>query len=307
MGPLVHTYSILARDPETGAIGGAVQSHWFNVGNTVLWGKAGVGMVATQSFVNASFGSKGIAMLEQKSEAQSVLSSLLSGDSEKELRQVAVIDVGGGVAAFTGNRCIEAAGHVVGEQFSVQANLMENTSIWTSMAEGFRESQGKPFALRLLKALQGAQEAGGDLRGMQSAALLIVSPQPAQSPYEGRLIDLQVADHIDPLTELNRLYWIDRAYKHTAEAENLLALKKDKAAIAEYENAMRCIPNNLELQFWYAIALLNMHREIKALPLLQTIVSLEPNWLLLLSRLQSVGLLRLSDKRMATLKRRLCK
>ena len=307
MGALVHTYSILARDPDTGVMGGAVQSHWFNVGSTVLCGKAGVGIVATQSFVNPSFGPQGIAFLERQPVAASALEALLASDEQKELRQVAVLDAKGGVAAFTGNRCIEAAGHIMGEGFSIQANLMENTSIWGAMAEAYQSSQDKPFALRLLTALEAGQEAGGDLRGMQAAALLVLDHKPVSSSYEGRIIDLQVADHIEPLTELKRLYWIDQAYKHSATAESLMSEKKDRQAIAAYEKALQCMPNNLELQFWYAIALLNMHREIKAMPLLQTIVSLEPNWLLMLSRLQSVGLLRLSDDRLAALKRRICK
>ncbi|MEC7985643.1 MAG: DUF1028 domain-containing protein [Myxococcota bacterium] len=307
MGPLVHTYSILARDPDTGFLGGAVQSHWFNVGGTVLCGKAGVGIIATQSFVNPLFGPQGIGLLEQRKAANQVLDALLASDEQKELRQVCVLDAAGGVATFTGKRCIEAAGHLSGDQFSVQANLMESTSIWDAMAEGYRDARDKPFALRLLTALQAAQDAGGDLRGMQSAALLVLDKQPVKNPYEGRLIDLQVADHIDPLTELKRLYWIDQAYKHSAAAERLLSEKKDKAAMLEYEKARQSMPNNLELQFWYAIALLNMHREIKAIPVLQTIVSLEPNWLLVLSRIQSAGLLRISDDRLEVLKRRICK
>jgi uncharacterized Ntn-hydrolase superfamily protein len=176
-GRPVHTYSIVARDTLTGELGVAVQSHWYSVGTLVPWAEAGVGAVATQSFVDVSYGPLGLDLMRAGKSAGQALEALLAADSSREVRQVAMIDARGGVAAHTGSRCIERAGHLVGKSYSVQANLMRNSSVWGAMAAAY-ESSGGDLAERLLAALEAGEAAGGDIRGSQSAAILIVSGHP---------------------------------------------------------------------------------------------------------------------------------
>jgi uncharacterized Ntn-hydrolase superfamily protein len=152
-GPLAHTYSIVARDEATGDMGVAVQSHWFSVGTAVSWGEAGVGVVATQSFTNVSFGIRGLAMLKAGLSPQEVLDSLLSDDEGRDYRQVAILDTKGRAAAHTGSKCIADAGHLAGENYSVQANLMLNDKVWPAMEKAFKEAKGT-LAERMLAALQ---------------------------------------------------------------------------------------------------------------------------------------------------------
>ncbi len=171
--PFAHTFSIVARDPLTGQMGVAVQSHWFSVGSLVSWGRAGVGVVATQSMVEVSYGPLGLELMVDGKTAQETLTVLKNRDSEEAIRQVAIIDAVGNVAVHTGSRCIQAAGHIAGENYSVQANMMDNNTVWPAMAEAFEKSSGKLFE-RLLLTLQAAQDAGGDVRGKQSAAILVV-------------------------------------------------------------------------------------------------------------------------------------
>src|SRR4030065_656761 len=170
--PLAHTFSIVARDETTGEMGVAVQSHWFSVGSVVSWGEAGVGVIATQSFVNVSFGIRGLDLLKQGKSPQEVVDELITSDEGREFRQLAVLDTKGNVASFTGKNCIQPAGNIVGDGFSVQANLMSNDKVWPAMAEAFKNSTG-PLAERMLIALEAAENAGGDIRGRQSSAFLV--------------------------------------------------------------------------------------------------------------------------------------
>src|ERR1043166_2213995 len=207
----VHTFSIVARDSVTGELGVAVQSHWFSVGSLVPWAEAGVGAVATQSFVDPAYGPLGLELMRAGKTARQALDGVLASDPGREVRQVAMVDAKGTVAAFTGSNCIPAAGHIEGEQFTVQANLMLNDKVWPAMAKAYRETKGD-LASRLLAALDAAQAAGGDIRGTQSAAILIVRSKATGKPWMDRLVDLRVEDHPEPLKELRRLVQMRRAY-----------------------------------------------------------------------------------------------
>ncbi len=209
----VHTFSIVARDPATGELGVAVQSHWFNIGPLVPWVEAGVGAIATQSFVDPSYGKLGLDLMRAGRSAPEALKALIAGDAASDVRQVAMIDAQGRVAAHTGAKDIQAAGHKVGVNYSVQANLMLNDSIWPAMSRAFEAAKGD-LADRMLAALDAAQAAGGDIRGRQSAALVIVSGKPTGKPWIDRTFDLRVDDSPEPLKELRRLVVLQRAYNH---------------------------------------------------------------------------------------------
>jgi uncharacterized Ntn-hydrolase superfamily protein len=211
------TYSIVARDAKTGEFGVAVQSHYFQVGPVVPWALAGVGAVATQSRVNVSYGPLGLELLRSGYTAAEALKALTSGDSQPEIRQCAIVDAAGNVGAHTGSKCIAAAGHQVGDGFSCQANLMERETVWAAMAEAFTSTDA-PLAERMMAALEAAEAEGGDIRGKQSAAMLVVSGKPTGRSWEDRTIDLRVEDAAEPLPELRRLLRIKRAVQTVAEA-----------------------------------------------------------------------------------------
>ena len=202
--PLAHTFSIVARDPNTGEMAVAVQSHWFSVGTGVSWGEAGVGVVATQSFTNKSFGLRGLELLKKGKSPQEALDILLSDDSGKDFRQVAILDKLGRVATHTGKSCIDVAGHTNGENFSVQANMMLNDKVVPAMEKAWKENSSLPLAERMMAVLKAAQQAGGDIRGKQSAALLVVAPEATSAPWNDRLMDLRVEDGQTPIQELDR-------------------------------------------------------------------------------------------------------
>src|SRR5215204_2469846 len=197
----VHTYSIVARDPDTGELGVAVQSHWFSVGPIVPWAEAGVGAIATQSFVDPSYGKNGLELMRAGKSAPDALKELLGKDEAREVRQVAMIDASGRVEAWTGKNDIQAAGHIVGNNFSAQANLMLNDKVWPAMARAFESTKGD-LAEKMMAALDAAQEAGGDIRGKQSAALIVVTGKPTGRAWADRIFDLRVDDSIEPLKEL---------------------------------------------------------------------------------------------------------
>jgi uncharacterized Ntn-hydrolase superfamily protein len=209
----VHTFSIVARDPATGEMGVAVQSHWFSVGSNVAWAEAGVGAVATQSFIDPSYGRGGLELMRGGASAEEALKTLLARDEGRDVRQVAMVDARGRVAAHTGAKCIEAAGDRVGKDYSVQANLMSNGRVWPAMASAFESARGD-LADRMLAALDAAQAAGGDIRGRQSAALVVVKAESTGKPWADRVFDLRVDDSAEPLKELRRLVRLQRAYNH---------------------------------------------------------------------------------------------
>ena len=199
----VHTYSIVARDPSTGELGVAVQSHWFSVGPIVAWAEAGVGAVSTQSFVDPSYGKLGLDLMRAGKSAPDALKSLTAGDEGREVRQVAMIDAQGRVDAWTGKKDIQAAGHIIGNNYSVQANMMLSDTVWPAMSAAFENTKGD-LTERMLAALEAAQTAGGDIRGKQSAALIVVTGKPTGQAWKDRVFDLRVDDSSEPLIELRR-------------------------------------------------------------------------------------------------------
>ncbi|MHB8929563.1 MAG: DUF1028 domain-containing protein [Melioribacteraceae bacterium] len=295
--PFAHTFSIVAFDEKTGDMGVAVQSHWFSVGTSVIWGEAGVGVVATQSFVNPAFGPNGLALLKKGMTPQEVVDELIKGDEGREFRQLAVLDSKGRAASYTGKLCIQPAGNIVGKDFSVQANLMSNDRIWPAMAEAFKNSKG-PLAERMLVALEAAQKAGGDIRGKQSAALLVVRAKSTGKVWEDRLVDLRVDDNTNPLIELRRLLSVHRAYEHMNNGD--LAVEKNDMdrAMKEYSTAMKMFPNNLEMKYWTAVALANQGNLKEALPMFREIFSKDKNWRDLTPRLLPNGLLKVTPEQL---------
>ena len=286
----VHTYSIVAFDQETGELGVAVQSHWFSVGFLVPWTKAGVGAVATQSFVKVDYGPHGLKLMEEGMSADAALQKLVSEDEGEAVRQVAMIDVKGNVAAHTGSKCIYAAGHQIGKNYSVQANLMENETVWPAMAKAFENTEGD-LADKMMATLDAAEAEGGDIRGKQSAAMLIVTGEPTGVPWKDTVLDLRVEDHPKPLEELRRLIRINRAYKHANKGDHYLELEDIEKALAEYEMAAHYYPENPELSFWSAITLASKGQLDKALPIFRDVFNREPRLRKLTPRLVDSGLL----------------
>ena len=286
----VHTFSIVARDPITGELGVAVQSHWFSVGAIVPWAEAGVGAVATQSFVDPAYGKLGLDLMRAGRSAPDALKALLAGDDARDVRQVAMIDSQGRVDAWTGAKDIQAAGHVVGKNFSVQANLMLNDKVWPAMARAFESTKGD-LADRMMAALDAAQEVGGDIRGRQSAAIIVVTGKPTGKPWSDRVFDLRVDDSPEPLKELRRLITLQRAYNHMNAGDLAVEKKDNEGALREYSAAEKLVPDNAEMIYWHAVALANMNRLEESLPLFRKVFAMDRNWVTLTPRLAKVGLL----------------
>ena len=286
----VHTFSIVARDPATGELGVAVQSHWFSVGSIVTWAEAGVGAVATQSFVDPSYGKNGLDLMRAGKSAPDTLKELLEKDEGREVRQVAMIDAQGRVDAWTGKNDIQAAGHIVGNNFSAQANLMLNDKVWPAMARAFENTKGD-LAERMLAALDAAQEVGGDIRGKQSAALIVVTGKPTGQAWKDRTFDLRVDDSPQPLVELRRLVKLQRAYNHMNAGDLAVEKKDNEGALREYGAAEKLVPDSAEMIYWHAVALVNMGRVDESLPLFRKVFSMDKNWITLTPRLPKSGLL----------------
>lgn len=290
-GPLAHTYSIVARDPVTGDMGVAVQSHAFSVGTIVSWGEAGVGVVATQSFVDPGYGGKGLELMRKGVSAPEALKQLVAADRENGGRQVAMLDAQGRVSVYTGPKAIGAAGQLIRNQFSVQANLMTNDTVWNAMATAYESTNGD-LADRLLSALEAAQAAGGDIRGKMSAALLVVRAKGSGRPWSGadRLFDVRVDDHAEPLVELRRLVRLQRAANHSYRGDELMNEKKINEGLVDYREAMRLAPEVTEYAFWYATTLFTIGSEAEGMLLLRDVFAKEPFWLEVLKRLPASGL-----------------
>jgi uncharacterized Ntn-hydrolase superfamily protein len=288
--PLAHTFSIVARDPATGDFGVAVQSHWFQVGPSVPWAEAGVGAVATQSFVRVDYGPLGLKLMKEGKTAQEALSQLLAADPQKDVRQVAMVDAQGRVASWTGPKCIQAAGHQTGKSYSVQANLMDKPTVWPAMARAFEGAKGD-LADRLLAALDAAEAEGGDIRGRQSAALIVVRARSTGEPWNDRLVDLRVDDNPAPLVELRRLLALHRAYEEMNLGDEAVAVDQIPKAVEHYTRAAKLAPEIAELPFWQAVTLFSAGKEEEALPLFREVFAREERWVRLLPRLAAVGLL----------------
>ena len=293
--PFTHTYSIVARDSVTGDMGVAVQSHWFSVGSVVSYGEAGVGVVATQSLVNPSYGPKGLTLMEQGLSPQQALNALLQNDKGEMYRQVAFLNAKGEVATHTGKLCIAEAGHKQGSNFSVQANMMLNNTVWDAMANAFENTEG-PLSERILASLKAAQTEKGDIRGKQSASILIVKGKATGNSWEDTIMDLRVEDNENPLEELERLIKIHNAYDFMNKGDLAMEEGNSKKAEELYMKAQNLFPENLEMQYWYAINLLNNKDFKSAKPILQAIFMKDPNWRTLTSRLVKSKLLVISNE-----------
>ena len=281
--PLV-TYSIVARDPDTGDLGVAVQSHYFQVGPVVPWAASGIGAIATQSQVNVSYGPVGLEMLRNGMTAEQALKALTSGDAMPEVRQAAIVDAAGHVAAHTGSQCIPAAGHRTGDGFSCQANLMEKDTVWDAMAEAFEQTRGS-LAERMMVALEAAEAEGGDIRGKQSAAMLVVSGTPTGKSWEDRIVDLRVEDNPEPLPELRRLITIRRAYDLDSEADHLDEAGDPAGAKVKRLEAMRLAPDNIELRYWAGLALSQAGDVREGAEMIAGVVRQDRRWEALIDRL----------------------
>ncbi len=294
------TYSIVARDAATGELGVAVQSHWFSVGTVVTWAESGVGAVATQSFAEPAYGPRGLALMRHGVDPDTALAALVSADTERERRQVAIVDARGQVAVHTGRRCIEAAGHATGDGVSVQANMMRGPGVWPAMLRAY-ETAGGDLADRLLAALDAAEAAGGDVRGRQSAALLVVAATSSGQSWRDRVVDLRVDDSPDPLGELRRLLSVHRGYHHMEIAEQREIAGDMDGSLEAYQQARSRLAGNDEAAFWSAILLADAGRVDEARSMLADIVSREPGWGDLLRRLPAAGLLKHGDDTVSSL------
>ncbi len=287
--PLAHTYSIVARDPVTGDLGVAVQSHYFSVGPVVPWAEAGVGAVATQSLVLVDYGPNGLELMRRGFTARQALDSLLRADAHHEGRQVAMVDARGGVAAFTGGSCIPDAGDAQGEQFSCQANLMANPRVWPAMKAAFEAAKGD-LAERMMQALEAAEREGGDIRGRQSAAMIVVRAKASGKPWNDVLVNLRVEDHDHPLVELRRLLRLRRAYNLEDAGDNFTAEGRSADAAKAYAEAVALAPDVVELQFWAAITMYTNGQRAEALARFKTVFAREARWVPLVERLSRCGL-----------------
>ncbi len=290
------TYSIVARDPASGQLGVAVQSHFFAAGRVVPWARAGVGAVATQSFAEPSYGSLGLALMGAGQSAESALTALVTVDPAADRRQVAMVDARGGVAAHTGTGCVGAAGHCSDHQVSAQANMMARPTVWKAMIEAYSRAHGD-LASRLLEALEAAAAEGGDLRGQQSAALVVVSGELTGRPWQDLLIDLRVDDHSDPVGELGRLLQLDRAYQRIGAAfEPILQGSQGELEAVDDQidglaRAQEVLGANFESTFWRGVLLARSGRMAEAREALTQAARSHAGWAEMLRRLPEAGLL----------------
>lgn len=285
-----HTYSIVARDAETGQLGVAVQTHWFSVGTSVAWAEPGVGVVATQSFVEPDYGPLGLELMRAGKTAEQSLAALLAADPHAGVRQVGMVGADGSIANHTGANCIPEFCDARGESYTVQANLMWRPTVCAAMQRAFETSEGD-FAERLMAALEAAEAEGGDIRGKQSAALLVVSGDRSEPPWGGRIFDLHVEDHAEPLQELRRLLEVARAYRFMNEGDEFMADGDVDRASEAYGRASALLPESHETVFWHAVALASAGRTADAMPLFACAFERWPRWRDAVQRLPAAGLL----------------
>jgi len=287
---IAHTYSIIALSDDLSEIGVAVQSHWFAVGAVCPWVVPGVGAIATQSMVEISYGPKGMALLRSGVNTAQALASLISEDEGRDLRQVAMISANGSVATHTGTRCIAEAGHQIGKNYSVQANMMLVNTVWPSMAQAFENTSGN-LAERLFAALLAAENQGGDIRGKQSAAIMVAENVLDDSPWKHFTTNLRVDDHSDPIGEIRRLMDLEKAYALMNAGDELMSDREVDKANEKYTHAAMLAPGNDELPFWQAVTLSETGNLDQALPIFKRIFSNNPDWARLIQRLPASGLL----------------
>ena len=285
------TYSLVARAPATGRLGVAVQSHWFSVGSIVSWAEPGVGAVATQSFAEPSYGPLGIELMRAGKTAAEAIRALVAVDPEPAGRQVAMVDAAGVADVHTGDACLPEAGHHTGDGYSAQANMMARATVPAAMGEAYEGAAGTPLERRLLAALEAAEREGGDVRGRQSAALVVVEGEWTGRPWAGRLFDLRVEDHADPVAELRRLVGLAGAYARMNRGDELASAGDLSGALEEYTAAHETAPDNLEMTFWRGVMLANAGRVDEGRAYVDRAVAAHAGWAELLRRLATSGLL----------------
>jgi uncharacterized Ntn-hydrolase superfamily protein len=286
----VHTYSIVARDAETGELGAAVQSHWFSVGSNVIWAQPGVGAVATQSFIDPSYGPLGLQLMRTGKTAEQALTALLAADAHEDVRQVGMVDANGIVSNHTGENAIVEFCNLTGDSFAVQANLMWKPTVCSAMFDAFENATGD-IAERMLVALEAAEGEGGDIRGKQSVALLVVSGDISEPAWGGRIIDLRIEDHAEPLPEMRRLLNMARAYRLMNEGDEHMTNGEVEKAVVAYSGAEALVPDSHEMIFWHAATLAADGRVNESLPLFKKAFDMWPLWRELVQRLPASGLL----------------
>ena len=285
------TYSIVARDAATGVLGVAVQTCMFAAGASVPWARAGVGAVATQAIGEPAYGPRCLDAMQAGASAAAALAQARSADGAAILRQVGAVSADGSAAAMTGEWCIDHAGHLIGEGFTVQANMAASPEVWPCMAAAFRDSVA-PFPWRLLAALDAGQEAGGDARGMMAAAMIVVGAQP-RDPWAGRLVDLRVNRSDAPLAQLRQLLDASRAYDGFHDAAGALSAGDAAAALASAEEGLRVLPGEENLRFVRAGALAVAGRQDLALAELRSLVATRPSWEVVVRGFADKGLIEL--------------
>ena len=286
----VHTYSIVARDAATGELGAAVQSHWFSVGSNVIWAEPGIGAVATQSFIEPSYGPLGLQLMRAGKTAEQALTALLAADEHADVRQVGMVDAEGAVANHTGDNAIIEFCNLTGDSFAVQANLMWKPTVCSAMFTAYERAEGD-IAERMLVALEAAEGEGGDIRGKQSVALLVVSGDISQPAWGGRIFDLRIEDHAQPLPEMRRLLNMARAYRLMNEGDEHMTNGEVEKAVVAYSGAEALVPDSHEMIFWHAATLAAGGRVDESLPLFRKAFDMWPLWRELVQRLPASGLL----------------
>ena len=286
----VHTYSIVARDADSGELGAAVQSHWFSVGSNVIWAEPGIGAVATQSFTDPSYGPLGLQLMRAGKSAEQALTSLLASDVHEDVRQVGMVDHNGTVSNHTGANAITEHCNILGDGFAVQANMMWKPTVCSAMVQAYEAADGD-LAERLMIALEAAQGEGGDVRGKQSVALLVVSGDITEPAWGGRLFDLRIEDHAEPLTEMRRLLKMARAYLLMNEGDEHMTNGEVEKAVVAYSGAEALVPDSHEMIFWHAATLAAGGRVDESLPLFRKAFDMWPLWRELVQRLPASGLL----------------
>lgn len=283
------TYSIVARDPETGRFGVAVQSHFLGVGAVVPWLEPGIGAIATQASVNIAFGPIGLEMLRAGVAADAVVAALVASDELASVRQVGVVDSQGRAAAHTGVECIPACGHLVRDGFTVQGNLLERDSCWPAMAAAYERgmAEGAPFVERLLRALEAAEAEGGDVRGRQSAAIMVASGELKAAAWRGRLMDMRIEDHPDPVPELRRIVTMQLAYDLSDDDGE--AARAGQSSAERYARARQLAPEASELVFWRGVELATGGDMDGGLRELQIAFAADSRWRTTLQHLADAG------------------
>jgi len=288
------TYSIVARDGDSGRLGVAVQTCWFAVGAIVPWARAGVGAVATQAMVDVSYGPRCLERLGAGADAATALDEVRRADADAAVRQVAVVDGSGAVSAFTGGRCIDHAGHHTGDQYSVQANMMASDRVWPAMAEAYETGTGT-FPQRLLAVLRAAEGAGGDARGRMSAAVLIVDGDRHDHSWEGVIVDVRV-DHDDrPLDQIDRLLGAADAFDHCDRGEQALFGGDPAAALREVDLALAVLPGDENARFLRAGALLVAGQPEAGVAELRALIADRPSWAVVVRSFATTDQLHLPD------------